>query len=259
MSTLRSTASTAGSASARQRQWLLAALRDPGLLLPDGIPARSLAGMARRRWIEPVPADDSDGRARHRLTEAGRFALLTAAKAQALMSVTVARKAGRIDPETPWSTLKALAGDGLITYLTERGERGAGGQDHHPFISNLGRRLVSLPEADDTPASQTLIEAFARRHIVVQVERDDNGDNHVVYRHDGLEAHFYRCIWGPLKTTHSATHPAWMHDSSWYGGINHAGDRQEITLPEGMSLASESERMADVFAAWLAANTGDRN
>lgn len=259
MSTIPTASRTTPAANSRQRQWMLAALRDPDLLLPDDIAARSLAGLARRCWIEPVPADNGSDRVRHRLTESGRFALLTAAKARALMSVTVARKAGLIDTETPWPTLKALVGDGLVTYLTDRGEQGARGQDHHPFITNLGRRLISLPEVDETPASQTLTAAFAARGIVVEVEHDDSGNNHVVYRRGDVEAHFYRCIWGPAKTTHSATHPAWMHDSSWYGGIRHAGDRREIILPVGTGLAAESERMAELFAAWLAANTGHRN
>jgi hypothetical protein len=259
MSTIPTTGRTTPAANSRQRQWMLAALRDTALLLPDDIAARSLATLARRRWIEAIPAGNGDDRVRHRLTEPGRFALLTAAKARALMSVTVARKAGLIDTETPWPTLKALVSDGLVTYLTDRGERGVRGQDHHPFITNLGRRLISLPEVDETPASQTLTAAFAARGIVVEVEHDDSGNNHVVYRRGDVEAHFYRCIWGPAKTTHSATHPAWMHDSSWYGGIRHAGDRGEIILPEGTGLAAESERIAELFAAWLASNTGHRN
>ncbi|MFM9452374.1 hypothetical protein [Streptomyces europaeiscabiei] len=259
MSTIPTTGRTAPAANSRQRQWMLAALHDADLLLPDDVAARSLATMARHRWVEAVPADNGNDRVRHRLTESGRFALLTAAKARALMSVTVARKAGLVDTETPWPTLKALVSDGLVTYLTDRGERGARGQDHHPFITNLGRRLISLPEVDENPASQTLTAAFTERGIVVEVEHDDSGNNHVVYRRGDVEAHFYRCIWGPAMTTHSATHPAWMHDTSWYGWINHAGDRREIILPEGTGLAAESKRMAELFASWLAANTGHRN
>jgi hypothetical protein len=234
----------------QQRKWLLAALRDADRLLPEGITSRSLDFMHGHKWITTAPAADENSGQRHRLTAQGSFALLSIPKANALMSVLVSQEPGRIETAVQERTLASLVREGLVTMLTRRGEQDPD-QEQHPYITNLGRRLIGLAEVDETPACEYLIAALAEHGITATVEHDEDGNTQVAYRQGNVEALFYRTIWNPGHYTHSATHPAWMHDKPWYGFVDHGGDYLEKNLPNGLDLKEESGRMAAAFAAWL--------
>ncbi|MER6126555.1 hypothetical protein ABT173_28850 [Streptomyces sp. NPDC001795] len=236
----------------QQREWLLAALRDADRLLPEGIAPRSLDLMRERKWITTAPAADENSGLRNRLTDHGYFALLSIPKANALMSVLVSQEPGRIETAVQERTLASLVREGLVTMLTRRGEQDPD-QEQHPYITNLGRRLIGLPEVDETPASEYLIAALAEHGITahVRAERAEYGNTQVAYRRKNVEALFYRTIWNPGHYNHSATHPAWMHDKPWTGVINQGGHYLEKNLPNGLGLKEESARMAAAFAAWL--------
>jgi hypothetical protein len=237
--------------NSRQRTWLLVALRAAGGLLPLGVPTRSLNVLRERGWITTAPADDTDPTdVRHQITPAGRFALLSVAKADALLSVLVSVDPGRIEAPVKERTLNSLIREGLVTRLTRRGEQ-TEGQEQHPYITNLGRRLVSLPEADNTPAGDYLVAALAASGLEASVESDSDGDTRVVYRNGDIEALFFREVWNPDGYTYSARHPAWMHTKPWTALVTHAEDTLEKHMPDGLSIQEESARMAASFTAWL--------
>ncbi|MCX4826547.1 hypothetical protein OG883_43705 [Streptomyces sp. NBC_01142] len=237
--------------NARQRTWLLAALRAADGLLPVGVPTRSLNVLRERGWITTAPAGDDDPMLiRHKITPAGRFALLSVAKADALLSTLVSVEPGRIEAPVQERILDSLVREGLVTRLTRRGQQ-AEDEEQHPYITNLGRRLVSLPEADDTPAGDYLLAALATSGLEARVETDSNGDSRIVYRRGDVEALFYREVWNPGFYTYSARHPAWMHTKPWTALVTHAEDTVEEHMPSGLGVQEESARMAASFAAWL--------
>ncbi|TLQ39283.1 hypothetical protein [Streptomyces marianii] len=235
-----------------QRAWLLAALRDQGGLLPPGIRTRSLNVMLDRDWIKIAPAGvDGATDVRYKITPGGRFALLSAAKAGVLLSVLVSSEPGRIEAAAQEKTLGSLIRDGLVTRLARHGEH-AEGQEQHLYITNLGRRLVGLPEVDETPASDYLVAAFAANGLDVSVETDSDGDTCVVYQQGDVEAAFFREIQTPgFGWNYSARHPAWMHTKPWAALVSHTGGVLEKRLPSGIGIKEESARMAASFAAWL--------
>ncbi|KOU50121.1 hypothetical protein [Streptomyces sp. WM6378] len=239
--------------TARQRTWLFAALRADDGLMPLGVPHRSLDLMRERGWLQFAPATDDDPlQARHVLTAAGRFALLSVGKADALLSVLTSAEPGRIERPVQRQILTSLLREGLVRRLSRRGEQGEG-QVQFTYITNLGRRLVGLPEVDDTPASDYLVAAFAAKGITVAVESDSCGDTRVVYRLGDMEARFFRKVWNPGHDTYSARHPSWMHDMPWTALITYSGDGAvEKHLPNGLGIKEESARMAAALADWLA-------
>ncbi|GGU49413.1 hypothetical protein [Streptomyces violascens] len=238
--------------TARQRTWLFAALRADDRLMPLGVPHRSLDLMRERGWLQFAPATDDDPlRARHVLTAAGRFALLSVGKADALLSVLTSSEPGRIERPVQQQILTSLLREGLVCRLSRRGEQGED-QEQFTYISNLGRRLVGLPEVDTTPASDYLVAAFAAQGITVAVESDSVGDTRVVYRLGDLEARFFREVWNPGHWTYSARHPSWMHDKPWTALITYSADGAvEKHLPNGLGVKEESVRLAAALTAWL--------
>ncbi|MET9779282.1 hypothetical protein ABZ023_34420 [Streptomyces sp. NPDC006367] len=239
--------------NARQRTWLLAALRAADGLLPVGVATRSLNVLRERGWITTAPAGDDDAEpVRYKITPAGRFALLSVAKADALLSTLVSAEPGRIESPVQGRILNSLVREGLVTRLTRRGQQ-TEGEEQHPYITNLGRRLVGLPEVDDTPAGDYLVAALAAHGLEARVETDHSGDSRVVYRSGDVEALFYREVWNPGHYTYSARHPAWMHNKPWTALIAYGADQAvEKHLPNGLGVQEESARMADAFTAWLA-------
>ncbi|WP_127452895.1 hypothetical protein [Streptomyces sp. B29(2018)] len=237
--------------NALQRTWLLAALRAADGLLPAGVSTRSLNVLRERGWITTAPARDDDAEfVRYKITPAGRIALLSGAKADALLSTLVAVEPGRIEAPVQERILNSLVREGLVVHLTRRGKQDED-QEQYPYITNLGRRLVGLTEVDSTPSDTYLIDAFAQHGIRVCVETDEDGNTQIAYREKGVEALFYRPIDSPGRSMHSATHPAWMHASPWYGFLDHRGDYLEMHLPNNPNLKEGSARMAASFAAWL--------
>ncbi|WP_327359684.1 hypothetical protein [Streptomyces sp. NBC_01304] len=237
--------------TSRQRSWMLAALRDRALILPETVNSRSLVLMRSREWIEPVPAEQ--GPHKFRLTFLGRFALLSVPKAHALLSAQspADRHPGRLTFNASAMTLKPLISERLVVMLDRHGEQRAG-REEHPYITNLGRRIVELPEADETEAGQYLTDAFAEAQIPVSVERDNDGNTRVVYRRDGVVAQFYREVWNPDGYTHSVRHPAWMHTKPWTALVTYGTDGAvEKNLLNHLGLPTESAQMATSFAAWL--------
>lgn len=231
--------------NSRQRAWMFTALGEPELLLPEDIPARSLATLRGREWIEQQPGGDDAGPVRHALTATGRAALLTVPKCNALLS---AEEDGRIAPTTAWPTLESLLREGLAVRLTAHGRPGAAADS--AYISVLGRRLGGLPAADERPASQLLIEALAARGIAAAVESDEDGNSRVVHRAPGLEVLFFRVL-GP-GPGHSATHPAWMHDSAWQRSIDHPGDYVDLVrVLGGADCSADSSKAANALAELL--------
>lgn len=239
-----------------QRKKMIEALTVDHYLLPGETDGRSLDVMLDQRWIlEYTPRGSLAGSARaagydgfthFRLTRKGRLALLTPSKLAALES---ADQYGRLTKPTAWPTQQSLDADGFIVNLTERGQV-VTGQEHHPYISNLGRRVLGLAPVDETPASDVLIAAFAEWGITTAVETDEDGDTAVVYRNGPIVASFYRCIGDDWH--HSATHPAWMHDSSWYGAVAYGMDQQEMCGPDDFGdVNADSTATAEAFAEWL--------
>ncbi|WP_432156115.1 hypothetical protein [Streptomyces sp. bgisy153] len=235
---------TAAPPNSRQRGWMFTALGTPDLLMPEDIPARSLATMRRREWIQLQPGGDAPGPARHTLTATGRAALLTVPKCNALLS---AETDGRISSSVAWPTLESLLREGLAVRLTAHGQPGTAADP--AYISALGRRLVGLPAVDERPASQLLIEALAAHGIDAVVKRDEQGDTHVaVDRTPAYEAVFYRRL-GPRGAGHSATHPAWMHASAWYGLVEIAGHGVSLFRDlDGADCAADSAEAAKALA-----------
>uniref|UniRef100_UPI003F49703F hypothetical protein n=1 Tax=Streptomyces sp. CA-136453 TaxID=3240050 RepID=UPI003F49703F len=240
-----------------QRKKMIEALSADQYRLPSDTDGRSLDVMLDQRWIleythrgrlaGSARAAGYEGFTHFRLTAKGRLALLTPAKRAALES---ADQYGRLKQPIAWPTEQSLDADGFIMRLTERGQV-ATGQEHHPFISNLGRRVLGLAPVDETPASDVLIAAFAEWGITTAVETDEDGDTAVIYRHGPIVARFYRFI-GDDDWQHSATHPAWMHDSPWYGEVAYGMDQQEICGPDEFGdVNADSAGTAEAFAEWL--------
>ncbi|MEO3976799.1 hypothetical protein [Streptomyces sp. CAU 1734] len=239
----------------RQRAWLLAALRAADGLLPPGVPTRSLNVLRQRGWFTTAPAaDDGPLLIRYRITPKGRYALLSPAKATALLSVLTSTEPGRIDTMVQDRILASLLREGLAVQLTRHGER-TGNRELHPHITNLGRRLVGLPEADDTPASDHLIAALASYGLSAGVETDSLDNTYVVYRCRGVEAQFFREVWNPDGYTYSARHPSWMHSKPWTARLIHSGVVVERRPPGGLDVLQASARLALSLVTWLA----DRN
>ncbi|MFD7620079.1 hypothetical protein [Streptomyces sp. NPDC059802] len=252
MSTFLAADPNAPAPTSRQRTWLFAALRADDGLLPLGVPLRSLNLMRERGWIKSAPATDADPlQARHELTPEGRFALLSVGKADALLSVLVSTEPGRIERPVQQQILDSLIREGLACRLTRCGEQDSD-REQFTYITNLGRRLVALPEVDDTPAGDYLVAAFAAKGITVDVESDSAGDTRVVYRLGDVEARFFREVWNPGHYTYSARHPAWMHNKPWTALITYGADEAvEKHLPNGLGVEEESARVAAAFTAWL--------
>ncbi|MFJ2217830.1 hypothetical protein ACIQVO_36565 [Streptomyces sp. NPDC101062] len=237
---------TATPPNSRQRGWMLTALGDNDLLMPEDIPVRSLATMARREWIQREPDGTAPGPVRYSLTAEGRAALLTVPKLNAVLS---AEATGRISPAVSWPTLESLLREGLAVRLTAHGIPGTGSDP--AYVSVLGRRMAGLPAVDERPASHLLIEALAARGIEASVESDKAGNSHVAHRAPGFEARFHRAL-GPGKG-HSANHPAWMHDTAWYRFANHRGDWAELARGlGGDDCATDSSKAADALVRLLA-------
>ncbi|MEO3976725.1 hypothetical protein [Streptomyces sp. CAU 1734] len=237
---------TAAPPNSRQRAWMFTALGDTDLLMPDNIPARSLANMSRREWIQREPDGSVPGPARYSLTAEGRAALLTVPKLNALLG---AEATGCIAPAVAWPTLESLLREGLAIRLTAHGLPGTAADP--AYVSALGRRLAGLQTVDERPASQLLIEALATRGMKASVESDEAGNSHVAHRVPGFEALFYRLL-GPGKGN-SANHPAWMHNSAWYGFASHQGDWTELAHGLGDDdCAADSAKAADALARLLA-------
>ncbi|WP_217223116.1 hypothetical protein [Streptomyces anulatus] len=232
----------------RQRGWMLAALGEQDLLMPGDIPARSLATMRRRTWIQEEPGS-TPGPARHSLTAEGRAALLTVAKLNALLG---AESTGRIPSIVAWPTLESLLREGLAVRLTAHGEPGSA--EAPAWISALGRRLAGLPAVDERPASELLTGALTELGIGASVERDEEGNSHVVHRSTGFEATFCQVL-GP-GLGNSASHPAWMH-GGWCGFIDDGGDVAELLVRDltGMDCAADSAGAARALAVLLAARS----
>lgn len=231
-----------------QRGWMFTALGDNDLLMPENIPARSLATMAQREWIQPE-SGDAPGPVRYSLTAEGRAALLTVPKLNALLS---SEATGRISPAVAWPTLESLLREGLAVRLTDHGVPGTAADP--AYISMLGRRLAGLPAVNERPASQLLIEALAARGIEASMESDKAGNSHVAHRAPGFEVLFYRVLGS--GESHSANHPAWMH-GGWYGFVDDGGDYAELLVSDrtGMDCAADSSRAAHALAALLTART----
>ncbi|MEW1760410.1 hypothetical protein AB0393_28350 [Streptomyces cyaneofuscatus] len=246
---------TAPAPTSRQRAWLLAALRADDGLLPLDVPDGSRRLMRERGWISVIPVVDDPLPTRHKITSAGRLALLSVGKADALLSVLTSVDPGRIEKPVQRQILSSLIREGLVCRLTRRGDP-APDQERFPYITNLGRRLVGLPEENTIPACNYLIAAFAERGVSVAVETDRNGDCRVVHRAQGaqgFEARFYREVWNPGFYTYSARHPAWMHNKPWTALITYGTDGAvEKHLPNGLGIEKESAVLADAFTAWLA-------
>lgn len=153
MTTSTATGPRVPAPTSRQREWMLTALRHPDRELPAGVSSRSLVLMRDRKWIEPLPVKPGTSGPSDRLTSRGSLALLSIPKANALMSVLTSPEEGRIDANTSARTMSSLVREGLVTMLTKSGAQ-ATGQEQHPHITNLGRRLVGLPEVDQNPAPQ---------------------------------------------------------------------------------------------------------
>ncbi|WP_329020506.1 hypothetical protein [Streptomyces sp. NBC_01601] len=252
MPTFLATNPDAPAPNPRQRAWLLAALRAAGGLLPLDVPTRSLNVLRERGWIRTAATGDGEpGGIRYKITPDGRFALLSVAKADALLSVLVSVEPSRIEAPVKERTLNSLIREGLVAHLTRRGEQ-VEGQEQYPYITNLGRRLVGLPEGDDTPASDHLVAAFAAKGLDVSVETDSSGDTRVVYRDGDVEALFFREVWNPDGYTYSARHPSWMHNKPWTALVTYSTEGVvEKHLPSDLGAKEESARMAASFAAWL--------
>ncbi|MFF9785695.1 hypothetical protein [Streptomyces nigrescens] len=252
MPTFLATDPNAPAPNRNQRAWLLATLRAADGLLPMSVPDRSLNVLRERGWITTVPArDDDTTNVRHTITSQGRLCLLSVAKADALLSVLTSTESGRIETPVQERILSSLIREDLVTYLTRRGEQ-AEGQEQHPYITNLGRRLVGLPEVDDTPASDYLVAALAAHGLDADVETDGDGDTRVVFRQGDVEARFYREVWNPGHYTYSARHPVWMHTKPWTALVTYADDGAvEKLLLNDLGIQEESARMAASFATWL--------
>ncbi|MFI8265360.1 hypothetical protein [Streptomyces sp. NPDC085665] len=238
-----------------QRKKMFEALTEDNYRIPGDTDGRSLDLMLEENWILEYAANGRtaamaralgyDGFTHFRLTRKGRMALLIDRKRTALES---AAPTGRIADGTARPVLRSLEADGLIAYVTDHGQ--VVKDPTTPYITNLGRRLLGRPAVNETPAAASLIAEFAQWGITTTVETNENGDTAVVYRDGSIRAEFYR----PLTSRgFSATHPAWMHNSSWYGWIDDAGDYRELIIPEGLPLPEENARTAEAFAEWLSA------
>ncbi|MFF4276220.1 hypothetical protein [Streptomyces sp. NPDC001536] len=236
-----------------QRRKMFEALTADDFRLPGDTNGRSLDVILDEEWIAEYAADGRlagparragyEGFTHFRLTVKGRMALLTPSKRLALES---ADERGRIAPTVAWPTLGALESEGLIAYFTDHGQQVKG--TGTPYITNLGRRLMGGHPVDETPAADSLIAALAAWDIPAVVETDEDGNTAVVYQAGGIRADFYRCLPGDR---HSVTHPAWLHDSSWYGFIDDHRDYRECHVPEGIGLAAENAWVAEAFAEYL--------
>lgn len=258
MPTFLSADPNAPTPTSRQRTWLFAALRAHDGLMPLGVPLRSLSLMRERGWLKAVPATDDDPQQlRHEVTPEGRFALLSVGKADALLSVLVSAEPGLLKLPVQQQILNSLVREGLVTRLTRHGEQDED-QEQFPYITNLGRLLVGLPQADTTPAGDYLLAALAAKGITAGVERDSSGNTRVVYRDGDIHAQFFREVWNPGFYTYSARHPSWMHNKPWTALITYGTDGAvEKHLPNDLGVQEESARMAASFAAWLTAGDDD--
>lgn len=235
-----------------QRKKMREALSAPDHRLPGDTNGRSLDAMRAERWIAVYTADGRpaalalaagyQGFTHFRLTKQGRMALLTDTKRVALES---ADERGALASTVPWPTLTALANDGFVERYDDQGRRDPHGW---PYITNLGRRLMGLPDVDETPAADVLVAELAKWDIAAEVEDSPHGDQ-VVYRSGPVQAVFYRTVGKERK--HSATHPAWMHDSGWYVAISDGGDQQEIWGVDGDDVHTDSAAIAVAFVDWL--------
>ncbi|WNZ14885.1 hypothetical protein [Streptomyces sp. 11x1] len=238
--------------TAYQRKKMLEALSAPHYRLPGDTNGRSLDVMRAERWIAAHTADGRpaglaiaagyQGFTHFRLTKRGRMALLTDAKRAALDAVDTR---GSLASSVPWPTLTALVNDGFVQLLNDHGRPDPNGT---AYITNLGRRLMSLPEVDETPAANILIAELAKWDVTAEIEDSEHGDQ-VVYRAGPVEAVFYRPF--GKKWQHSATHPAWMHDSSWCLTVYVGADELQMWGPEGDGARTDSAATAVTFAEWL--------
>jgi hypothetical protein len=236
-----------------QRRKMFEAVTAEDFRLPGDVNGRSLDAMLDQGWITEHAADGRlagsarragyEGFTHFRLTRTGRMALLTPSKRRALES---ADERGRIAATVAWPTVAALEAEGLIAHFTDHGQQSKSAGT--PYITNLGRRLMGSCPIDETPAADSLITALAEWGITAAVEKQEDGNTAVVYQSGPVRADFYRVMPGDR---HSATHPAWMHDSAWYGFVDNGGDYGEIHVPEGIGLAAENAWVAEAFAEYL--------
>ncbi|MYX26838.1 hypothetical protein GTY75_09175 [Streptomyces sp. SID8381] len=249
------TVKTVKEPTAYQRKKMVEALSRPDYRLAGDTNSRSLDVMRAERWIAaftasgrpaaPAVAAGYQGRTHFRLTKRGRMALLTDAKRNALESVDAF---GALGESVPWPTLTALVNDGFVQQLNDHGRPDVNGK---AYITNLGRRLMGLPEVDDTPAADILIAALAKWGIAAQVEDSEEGDQ-VVYRSGDIEAVIYR----PFETAserweHSATHPAWRHWSGWCLTAYVGGAEFQMWGPDDGDVYTDSAATAEALADWL--------
>ncbi|MEU2357681.1 hypothetical protein ABZ599_32700 [Streptomyces misionensis] len=235
-----------------QRKKMLEALYAPHHRLPGNTYGRSLDAMHAERWIAVYTADGRpaagavaaghQGGAHFRLTKQGRMALLTDAKRSALETVD---ERGALASTVPRPTLTALTNDGFVERYDDQGRRDPHGW---PYITNLGRRLMGLPEVDETPAAEVLVAELAKRDITAEVDDSPHGDQ-VVYRSDPVEAVFYRTV--SKESKDSASQPGWMHNPGWYASISDGGDRKEIWVVDGDDVRAGSAAIAMAFVEWL--------
>ncbi|MFE1289725.1 hypothetical protein [Streptomyces sp. NPDC058751] len=240
-----------------QRRKMFEALTAEHFCLPRGVNGRSLEVMFNEGWITEHAADGRLAgptcRARYggfthfRLTLKGRMALLTPSK---LLVMESADEHGRITLTALWLTLGALEVDGLVAHFTDHGQQVKG--TGTPYITNLGRHLMGGHPVDETPAADSLIAALAEWGIPAAVEAQENGNTAVVYKVGSVRGDFYRVLPGNRR---SVTHPAWMHNSAWYGFVDNGGNYGELHVPEGIGLAKESAFVAEAFAEYLTGPT----
>ncbi|MEW1677924.1 hypothetical protein AB0O47_32525 [Streptomyces noursei] len=244
-----------------QRAKMLEAIPSDTFTLPRDTKGVSLDLMLEEGWIQEYAANGRtieyarltgyQGFSHFRLTWAGRMALLT--KPQRLALETVGER-GRISAAVARSTVAALEAAGLAAYFTARGERAQG--DGAPYITALGRRLMGLDAVDDSPASDSLIAAFAEWGLPAIVERDSDGNTQVVVETGTIRATFSRPVPG---MGYSATHPRWMHNEAWYGFVNDGGSYGETDIPEGIGLDAENVWAVESLVEYITAPTRDSN
>ncbi|MFD3514833.1 hypothetical protein [Streptomyces sp. NPDC058657] len=144
------------------RRALLAALADDKGRVPAHTNTRVLDAISLARWVTEVTNTGRaaasarwagyDGPTFLSISSRGRSALLTDAGNTALRN---AGTDGRLPEGTPWPTAKALHRDGLAEFRDANGtvhptdgDDGVRGPLYAPYITELGRRLITgFPQA----------------------------------------------------------------------------------------------------------------
>ncbi|MFI1201694.1 hypothetical protein ACH4VR_19945 [Streptomyces sp. NPDC020883] len=144
------------------RRALLAALADDEGRVPDHINNRVQDAIWLARWVTEVTNTGRaavgarwagyDGPTFLAINSRGRRALLTDAGNTALRG---AGSDGRLPEGTPWPTMHTLHRDGLVEYRDANGtvhptdgDGGVRGPRYAPYVTELGRRLITgFPQA----------------------------------------------------------------------------------------------------------------